>query len=88
MVISTSLSLGLIIGFVSVQGFASVFWGVLCCGKSHHHKQKVLDRVAGMYSAPATEHDDPEPDMLVPRRLGKNSTNASASDSFEDDIER
>ena len=59
MVISTSLALGLIIGFTSVQVFGSIFLRLLTPGKSHDEKIHALARLAGMYSAPATILDDP-----------------------------
>ena len=60
MVISTSLSLGLIVGFVTVQCAGSMFWNILCCGRAVSEKQVVLGRLAGMYSVPITSDDDPD----------------------------
>jgi hypothetical protein len=67
MVISTSLALGLIIGFAIVQAFESIFCGCGICtdsatdiyggvsGESKREKQKA--RRAGMYT---TDNDDPQ----------------------------
>ena len=60
MVISTSLSLGLIIGFVTVQFVGSLCWSVFNRGKSGSHKEVVLGRLAGMYSVPVRSEDDPD----------------------------
>lgn len=60
MVISASLSLGLIIGFVTVQCVGSLFWNLLCGDKSGSHKEVVLGRLAGMYSVPLRSEDDPD----------------------------
>lgn len=59
MVISTSLALGIIIGFVIVQMFGSVFWRCLSCGtKTPEEQNLAIERLAGMYSAPAVKQDD------------------------------
>jgi hypothetical protein len=59
MTISTSLSLGLIVGFVLVRVFGSIFWPILCFGKTSDERRRVLNRYVGMYSVPATTEDDP-----------------------------
>ncbi len=59
MVISTSLALGIILGFVIVQMFGSVFWRCLNCGtKTQAEQQLAIERLAGMYSAPSVKQDE------------------------------
>ncbi len=66
MVISTSLSLGLIVGFVTVQIAGSIFWSCLCCGRPMKEKEVVLGRLAGMYSVPVSHDDDPSERLKHP----------------------
>jgi hypothetical protein len=59
MVISTSLALGVIIGFVLVQGVGFMFWSLI--QKNFTGELKVaFGRMAGMYNVPITKYDDPE----------------------------
>jgi len=54
MVISTSLALGLIVGFVTVQAIGSIFLKTGCLGDVTDKHRRALGRVAGMYSVPIT----------------------------------
>ena len=69
MVISTSLSLGLIIGFALVQVVGVATLGLFGSERSHQEKMNSISRLAGMYSSPITIHDDPEPKMKKPEEL-------------------
>ncbi len=58
MVISTSLALGLIIGFVMVQIVGSLWLRCQCRGEPTGRERRALSRLAGMYSVPVTKEDD------------------------------
>ena len=61
MVISTSLALGLIIGFVWVQ-FFNFITKFFCCrkGRESDEEKNANDRLTGMYTSPENAQDDPE----------------------------
>mmetsp|Transcript_14828 Transcript_14828/g.18086 ORF Transcript_14828/g.18086 Transcript_14828/m.18086 type:complete len:663 (-) Transcript_14828:177-2165(-) len=59
MVISTSLALGLILGFTIVQVVDLCFSKIPYAGKSTNARKLARSRLAGMYSAPANNDDDP-----------------------------
>ena len=59
MIISTSLALGLVVGFALVQVFEAV---LVCFPSSHESEEKMArakSRRAGMYSAPVSKDDNP-----------------------------
>lgn len=58
MVISTSLALGLIVGFVVIQCAGSILLYSKCLGKVDEKKKRALGRLAGMYNVPITKQDD------------------------------
>lgn len=63
MIISTSLALGLVVGFATVQVFEGVFDMCGCFQdkmKNDEELQRAKSRRHGMYSAPASKSDDPE----------------------------
>jgi hypothetical protein len=59
MVISTSLALGVIIGFALVQGVSLMFWSVIK-KKITGEIRVAFGRMAGMYNVPITKYDDPD----------------------------
>lgn len=61
MIISTSLALGLIFGFATVNVLEMFFEAIGITGtRSGDAKDRAKSRRGGMYSAPATKDDDPE----------------------------
>ena len=60
MVISTSLALGLIIGFSIVQVVGVFLWKVFGSDRPQDEIFNSLSRLAGMYSNPMTLEDDPD----------------------------
>ena len=60
MIVSTSLALGLIIGFTTVQVFEMLFGSLFQDRlKSNAQVERAKSRRTGMYSAPANKDDDP-----------------------------
>lgn len=98
LVISISLALGLIVGFAAVQLMGAAFWKFCrCCFKSaeqdHARWLRQNERMEGMYSAPATQNDDPEANTI---RLSKSEVeefkicsqnDASQNDDLESNAE-
>ena len=63
MIVSTSLALGLIIGFTTVSVFEILFGSCSCLQdklKSDAQVERAKSRRTGMYTAPPTKDDDPE----------------------------
>ena len=86
MIISTSLALGLVVGFALVQVFEAFFglFGIEDGHKSDQKIQRAKSRRAGMYSAPVAQDENPESVAEEFRKaiLGGVSTPAEADAIF------
>ena len=90
MIVSTSLALGLIFGFVIVQNLEVIFEAICVkdTTKSEDSQQRAKNRRTGMYSAPPTNDDDPESVAKEFRRaLEEGASTPAEADAIFDTID-